>query len=339
MNNHLGSRVSKLPLGKVPLDVLEDILQYQGAESKDLVERPGVGVDFSAVKIGDGYLIISSDPVTGVIEDIGRYAVNVNANDVATSGTRPLFLQSILLLPNGTGKDLLKKIVEQIHGAAQNLGIAITGGHTEIIEGINRPIIMATCMATAKSFVSSRNAREGDVILMTKTAGIEGTSILSKMFSSRLSELEYGLLDNAKRNLDLLSVIPEAVTAFDTGLVNAMHDPTEGGLLGGLYEMAAASGLGFSIQGSNIPISPETKTVCSTLKVDPLKLISSGVLLISTSSDCKDQLLSAVEKKGTMITEIGRFTSDGCKVEFKDKCISIYTSPPDELWRMLSIVR
>ena len=337
MNKIKRSDNNVLPYGKISLDILKNnILPYNGNYSNDLIVGPNLGADFCAIKLSDEYLIISSDPITGVIDNIGDYAVNINANDIATSGTRPSFIQSVILLPSNSGLDDLSQIVQQIDSAAKTLGITITGGHTEISEGIVNPIVIISCFTTTKNFVTSAGAQTNDSILMTKTAGIEGTSILSSKYSKQLDNLPSDVISSAQNYLDDLSIVDEAEIAFNTRGVHSMHDPTEGGILGGLYEMAEASGLGFVVNASSIPISSETSSICKHLNVDPLKLIGSGSLLISSPQDCKNDVIDSVQQKGIKITEIGMFTGNTRQLNINGNSVLINSSPVDELWNISS---
>ena len=326
-----------LPYGKISLDILKkNILPYHGEYSDDLIVRPDVGADFCAIKLSNEYLIVSSDPITGIVDNIGNYAVNINANDIATSGNRPRFIQSIILLPSDSKLNDLSTIAQQIDLTAKKLGITITGGHTEISEGIVNPIVIISCFTLAKSFVTSAGAQVNDSILMTKTAGIEGTSILSSKYSKKLTKLPAKTISSAQNYLKNISIVNEAEIAFNTKGVTSMHDPTEGGILGGLYEMAEASGLGFTVDASSIPISIETNSICNHLNVDPLKLIGSGSLLISSPQNCKNDVIHSVQQAGIQITEIGMFTEDDCKLDINGNSILINSSPVDELWNLSS---
>ncbi|MEM0119968.1 MAG: AIR synthase-related protein [Thermoprotei archaeon] len=240
---------NSLGLGKLPSRVLERyVLSRLGARSDRVVLGPMVGVDFAAIRLGEGYLIVSSDPVTGALDHVGWIAVNVCANDVATSGNPPRFLQVVLLLPEGTTKRYLSEITREVDSASKKLGLTVVGGHTEVTRGLRHPIVCATCFTHAEKYVSANGARVGDKIILTKTAGLEGTAILG---GAQAGEL-----------LDNLSVVGEAVEAFRMGGVDAMHDCTEGGVLGALYEMAKASGVGFVVYEDKIPVHPLTRTLC-----------------------------------------------------------------------------
>ena len=171
-------KVSRLSLGKLPPQVMEKYLfGMTGARSAKIVVEPSLGLDFGVVKLGGGkgrYLIVSSDPITGVRERAGWYAVNVSANDVATSGRRPEFMQSVILLPEEATERDVGRLSSEMHRTAERLGIAIVGGHTELSPGLHRPIVVTTAFAVADSYVTAAGARSGDTLMMTKTAGGRG---------------------------------------------------------------------------------------------------------------------------------------------------------------------
>ncbi|MEM3403266.1 MAG: AIR synthase family protein [Nitrososphaeria archaeon] len=302
--------------------------------TQDLVQPAGVGVDFGVVKVSNKYLIVSADPITGVREDIGWYAVNVSANDVATSGTRPTFLINVILLSEKESNTSLSKITKDVDKACKSLNISVVGGHTEITKGLDQTILVVTSFAFTDKYVSSKNAQEGDVILMTKTVGLEGTSILVRDYGKYLKKLSTSEKRNALNMVERISVVNEAVLAFNTGYVHAMHDPTEGGIIGGLYEMSVASNLGFMVYESKIPIAQETIKVCKSLKVDPLKLISSGVLLMAVDPAGKDVVKEVLNKNNIVVSEIGFFKAGDRVLISKEKKTLVNSSPVDELWKL-----
>ena len=328
--------MTRLPMGKIPIDILNStVLRLTGAKSPDLVTPPRAGVDFAAVKVGRGYLIVSADPISGVTENIGRYAVKVSANDVATSGNRPQFAESVVLLPEGSTAEDLKTIAEQIDGAAKESGIAVLGGHTEVTPGLHRPIVVMTVFAFAESFVTSAGARPGDAILMTKTAGLEGTSELAR--EHRFDPpLQSAILRRARRLIDQLDVTEEAAAVFGTGKVHGMHDCTEGGVLGAVYEMSVASGLGFVLDEAAVPVAPETRAICDALSVDPLRLIGSGSLLIAAAEDSVGEVCDAL-RAVCSVTKVGEFRPRGRTLARREGAReAVKEAPEDELWRVLA---
>jgi len=323
------------PFGKVSEEVLRKyVLPNIGTPTPSLIQPAGVGVDFGVVKVSNKYLIVSADPITGVREDIGWYAVNVSANDVATSGTKPMFLVNVILLSEKESNASLSKITEDVDKACKNLDISVVGGHTEITKGIDQTILVVTSFAFTDKYVSSKNAQAGDVILMTKTVGLEGTSIMVRDYGKYLRNLSALEKRNALNMVEKISVVKEAVLAFNTGYVHAMHDPTEGGVLGGLYEMSVASNLGFFVDESKIPIASETKKICEALKIDPLKLISSGVLLMAVDPAGKDVVIDLLNKNNIVVSEIGYFRAGERVLISKGRKTLVNASPVDELWRL-----
>ncbi|RLF81318.1 hydrogenase, partial [Thermococci archaeon] len=232
--------------GKVPPEVLEKIVfDRLGVNDERVIIKSGVGIDAAAIDFGDSILVATSDPITGAEKHIGFYAVNVNANDVATFGAKPKWFLVTILLPKNADEELLEKIMEDMHRSAGRLGISIVGGHTEVTVGLNRPIVIGTMLGEVKKdqLVTSNGAKPGDVIILTKGTGIEGTSIIASENEEELKKV-FGkeLVENAKRFLQKISVVKEALIAAEIG-VHAMHDPTEGGIANGFHEMADAAGL------------------------------------------------------------------------------------------------
>jgi hydrogenase expression/formation protein HypE len=330
---------ARLSLGKLPPDVMErHLFGMTGATSGRVVVEPSLGLDFGVVRLGGerskgSYLIVSSDPITGVSERTGWYAVNVSANDVATSGNRPEFMQSVILLPEDASERDVKELAADMHRTAKGLEIAIVGGHTELTPGLHRPIVVTTAFAVADSYVTAAGSRAGDTLMMTKTAGVEGTAILGTdaRFNRRLDR---ETVAGASKYFERLSVVDEAVVAHRTGAVHAMHDCTEGGVLGALYEMATASGLGLEVAEADVPVSRETKKICSAVGVDPLKLISSGTLLIAVRRGNEGLVSDAVGSVGSRATPIGRFRKGKVLLTRRGRAEEVTGPPRDEIWRL-----
>jgi hydrogenase expression/formation protein HypE len=325
----------KLRPGKVPIDVLENtVLRLTGFEGAGVSTPAAAGLDFAAVKAGNGYIVISADPVTGVEEKIGVHAVNVSANDVATSGNRPRFAESVVLLPEGSRTGYLRAIAGQIHSTAKHLGISVVGGHTEVTPGLRNPIVTVTAFSFVRNYVSARDAEEGDVLMMTKTAGIEGTAAIAGAIRS-WSDVSARTIINARRFVERMSIVEEAVAGYETGAVHAMHDCTEGGLVGAVFEMALASELGVVLNEDAVPVAPETRELCEAASIDPLRLIGSGSLLLAVKKGEEDRVARAL-KKFCVVTSVGEFTG-GRRVVASDAGRErvVESAPEDELWRLL----
>jgi hydrogenase expression/formation protein HypE len=306
-----------------------------GSASSKLVTPPKAGLDFAAVKVGREFLVVSADPITGAAERVGEYAVNMSANDVATSGNRPQFAEVVALLPEGSTPESVKELASQIHSSAKGLGISILGGHTEVTPGLKRPIVAVTAFSLVKRYITSGDARAGDTIMMTKTAGLEGTAVLAA--DKRLIEggVSRSMLARAKGLLSKISIVGEAVKAYGSGHVRSMHDCTEGGVLGAVFEMSRASGVGFRIYESKVPVARETRWLCRRLSLDPLKLIGSGSLLLSVRPGKEGEVASAL-RAVCKVTSIGTFVrGERTLVKAGGKQLRITKAPEDELWRVL----
>ena len=304
----------RLPMGKIPPEVLKNaVYRYLGAENSDVILGPALGVDGAVVKVGDKVLISSMDPITGAEQRIGWLAVNVNANDVATFGVRPTFFSSCLLLPEKSSERTVEEICRQIDSAAKKLGIAVIGGHSEVTPELQRPIIVGCALAVTEpgKYVTSAGSKPGNKLILTKAAGLEGTAVLAnEKFEALKNKLDGSLLNSAMSFYDMISVVEDAVLAYSFGGVTAMHDPTEGGVAGGIHELADAAGLGVKIYKNKIHVRPETMEICRFFKIDPLQLISSGALLISANPESAEEIVSELSKHGVKAAVIGEFTSD-----------------------------
>jgi hydrogenase expression/formation protein HypE len=301
----------KLPPGKIPIDILKTVVfKNLGAERREVTVGPTAGVDGAVLDFGDKSLIVSMDPITGAVERIGWLAVNVNANDVATFGVEPAFLFSCIMLPEDADSKIVEAICSQMNAAAAELGVAIVGGHCESTPSLTNPIVVGCIMGITKKgcYITASGAKPGDKLILTKSAGIEGTAILASDREEELKKtLSVSTLRNAKNFYSQISVVKDALTAYKTGGVHAMHDPTEGGVAGGIHEMAEASRLGVKIFEKNIPVQPETAKICSYFKIDPLQLISSGALLISAEAKSAEKIIESLKQQQIDASVIGEF--------------------------------
>jgi hydrogenase expression/formation protein HypE len=301
---------STLGLGKLPPALLERLLRWRGAKDGRVLVGPGCGVDAAVVRIGPRGLVLKSDPVTFTTTHLGWYVVQVNANDVAVMGARPCWFQPTILLPPGTRPSLVMAIVRDIDRACRMLGIAVTGGHTEVTDGVTRAIVAGDMqgLLVGRRPITAAGARPGDIVLLTKTAGVEGTAILSHERGRELRRvLPAALLRRARgfRHRPGISVVTEAMTATRHG-ASAMHDPTEGGVRAALHELAHASGVRLRIELDRVEIRPETDRVCRHFAIDPLGLIGSGALLVAIASRLVAPLMRAWQRDGITGHVIGR---------------------------------
>jgi hydrogenase maturation factor len=274
-----------------------------------VIVGPRCGVDAAVVALGRHRLVLKSDPVTFTTGRIGWYVVQVNANDIAVMGGRPAWFQPTILLPPATRTSVVMAIARDIHDGCRRLGIAVTGGHTEVTDAVTRPVIAGDMhgLLVAGRVITAGGARPGDRVLLTKAAGIEGTAILAHERARELERVLPPRLIGAARRLRQqpgISVVPEAVIAARHG-ATAMHDPTEGGIRAALHEMAFASGMRFDVDLDRIPVLPPTVEICRRYGIDPLGLIGSGALLVTVRAHGTRSLLHAWARRGIVGQLIG----------------------------------
>jgi hydrogenase expression/formation protein HypE len=332
----------KLPPGKIPADILKEVVfKNLGAERKEVIIGPSTGIDGAVLDLGDKSLVVSMDPITGAVERIGWLAVNVNANDVATFGVEPAFLFSCMMLPENADRKLVETISTQMNAAAKDLGIAIVGGHCESTPGLTNPIVVGCILGLTEKgrYVTAGGAKPGDKLILTKSAGIEGTAILATDREQALKKaMSSTMLQAAKNFYSQISVVKDALTASKTGGVHAMHDPTEGGVAGGIHEMADASSVGVKVIEEAIAVQPETAQICSHFQIDPLQLIGSGALLISAEAESASQIVRNLSREGVQASVIGEFTENMARrvLMQKDGGVKVLPRPlSDHLWTAL----
>ncbi len=302
--------MTPLSLGKLPPKFLDQLLRYI-ADSTDprVYQGPGIGLDCAVLDFGNRFVVVKSDPITFATDSIGWYAVNVNANDIATTGARPRWFLATLLLPVSTEKKTVETIFGQIKTACQEVGASLIGGHTELTAGLDRPIIAGTMLGEIdrECLISPSGAKPGDHILLTKGIPIEATSILAREFPARLSSLPNSVVERAAEYLHNpgISIVPEAMAAAEVGGVTAMHDPTEGGLAAALWELAQASQVRLVIDVEAIPIPQESRMVCDALSINPLEAIASGALLLTVDPKSVSLVLKAIGDLDITVVDIG----------------------------------
>jgi hydrogenase maturation factor len=330
--------------GKIPSETLvRKVFRYRGTEDRSVILGPSIGEDAALVSFRGEVLVFTTDPVTGTASEIGALSVHINANDIACRGARPRWFLCDLLLPEKSTTHLIETIMRAVNAAARGLGVAVVGGHTEVTPGLNRPIIVGFMVGVVGrgKYVTSHGARPGHDIIMTKSAGIEGTALLAIDFARRL-RLDAELVARAKEMRHSISIVRDAMIAVEAGGVSAMHDPTEGGLLQGIWEIAEASNVGFRVYESRIPIRDETVRICASLGVNPLRLMSSGCLLIAADNRRSNRIIGRLKRSGIEAKAIGTFTTrnKGRKLIRKDKSTSVIkASERDELYRVIETQR
>jgi len=330
--------VALLP-GKLPPALLRPLLRFRGAPDRRVVLGPAFGLDAAVIDLGPRYLILKSDPVTFTVEEVGWYAVHVNANDVAVMGARPAWFQSTIIVPPRTPAGAVKRIFRDIDRSARGLGIAVTGGHTEISPAVRQPIVAGDMQGLVRrdGLVTAAGARAGDLVIMTKLAGIEGTSIIARRFAgeARRALGRRGQREAARFNhRPGISVVTEALLAARAG-ATAMHDPTEGGVAAALFELATASGRRLVANLDRVAVHPHTARLCARFGLRPLGLIASGALLLTIPERRAGALLGAFSRRRIRATVIGAVERGRGVAAYREgKRVRFEWSPRDELTRL-----
>jgi len=330
--------------GKASPDILERLVYGRlGLWDASVQVGPSYGEDAAIIRVAPGLVLaVHSDPITAASRHAGWLAVNVASNDVAVRGARPRWLLSTILLPED-GWELLDPITAEIDKAARELQVMVVGGHTEASPGLQSPIIVATAAGVARedSVVTTAGVRPGDSILMTKTAAVEGTAIMATDYEERL--LARGVPRNVIRSASefiwRVSVVREALALAEEGLAHAMHDPTEGGILGGVSEMAYASGVKVRLYEDRIPVAGETRILAEALGVDPLRLISSGSLLAAVPEGLVKRAIEVLRSLGVEASVIGEALGPALEpgvelVRHDGSVVEVPRHVPDEIYRL-----
>ena len=318
----------KFVLGKIKHELLGSLLEdfTSGLNDNRVIMGSKIGEDAAVIDMGDKYLVAKTEPITFATNEIGYYAVNINVNDVACTGAVPKWFQSTILLPEkDTDEELIRSIFKNIQETCKSMNISVIGGHTEVTAGLDRPIVVGSLLGEVEkeSLVSTSGAKPGDILILTKGIFIEGTSIIGREKEPYLIEKGYSS-DFVKRCKDYLydpgiSVLKEALLGSEHFKINAMHDPTEGGLLTGIAEMAIASGTGVEILEEEIKILPEPLELSKIFNLNPLNTISSGSLLIAMDKNESPEYVDLLKKNGITAAEIGYIKSKSKGLIIKDK--------------------
>lgn len=327
-----------LKTGKLDSKLLEEIV-FENIKFRrpEVLTRPGIGEDCAVVDFGSYECILSTDPITAAINDIGRLAMHVSCNDVASNGVEPLGIMLAVLLPEGTTEAEINEMMRQAGEVSEELGVEIIGGHTEITAAVNKPVIVSTAIGRGKKWASqnAENMRPGDLIYITKTAGLEGTGIIAWDKAEDLREfLSEEELDHAKSLISRVSVVKEGVLAGRVG-TNGMHDVTEGGILGAVWEMCQVAKTGAEVWLDKIPVEDVTRKICDEYDIDYLRLISSGSMMIMVAPPKKEEMEKIMAENQIQFTNIGiiRNRHEGICMMVEDEKIEIAPPASDEIYK------
>ena len=324
--------------GKVPESILKrSILRQIHTKREEVLGGAAVGEDCAAIQLAeDEVFVLSTDPITGTAEDIGSLAIQITLNDLASAGAEPIGVLLTVLLPEEITEPEIRQMVQQAEEACSKANVQIIGGHTEVTTAVNRTVITATGVGKVKkgNLISTSGARAGMDIVLTKWIGLEGTSIIAKEREQELlSRFSENFIFRAQKFDQMLSVIPEAAVAVRSG-VGAMHDVTEGGIFGALWELAESSGVGLEIELKKIPIKQETVEICEFFGINPYELISSGSMLMAALDG--NRLVMDLKKAGIEACVIGKATEGNDRVLWNEE-ERRFLEPPktDELYKVV----
>ena len=326
-----------MEIGKIPADVLEKIVLKPLTENKireDVVIRPATGEDCAAVDMENKLCVVSSDPITGADRDAGYLAVHINCNDIASAGAEPVGILLTVLLPPDADENLLMELSKGAKRAADELGIEILGGHTEVTAAVNKPVISGTAIGKAKkgAFVSTSGAKIGQDIIITKWAGLEGTAVIAADNEKYLREtLGDETVESAIELKKHISVVKEALIAASMG-ATCMHDATEGGVLGAIWEVCSCSGVGCEVEESLIPVRKETTAISAAAGIDPLRLISGGTLILTAFDG--DKLLNRLEEENISAKIIGKIKDGKAMIKRNGVYEQLEAPVSDELYKV-----
>lgn len=329
-----------MKIGKASELVLNRSVFKQIRHRRDeVIVRPRVGVDCSAIHVGeDEAIVISTNPVTCSIDELGKFAITLATNNVVCSGAEPIGVMTSILLPRKSGEQTIKRLVRDMEEQCEKWNLEIVGGHTEYSSAVNQPIITVTGIGKVKKgeMLVAKAIKPGHEIVMTKWAGLEGTSILACEKEEELKErYATSFIEDAKNLSCYASILPEASIAKRVGVI-AMHDVSEGGIYEALWEMTNAANVGFYVDLTQIPLKQETIEVCEFFDLNPYMLMSSGSLLIVTEEG--NRLVDELSQEGIKATVIGRITQGhGRMIANEDE--RKYVQPPrfDELYKVTEL--
>ncbi len=323
-----------LDIGKIPSEILKQIVYKRGGSKRsEVLLYPSIGEDTSVVDIGSELLVLSTDPITGATERSGWLACKVALNDLGAAGAEPLCIMVTLLLPESSTENDLTQIMDDIHSACLQENVAVAGGHTEVTPGLTAPIISITAVGKTRGrrVLSASGAKAGDDIVVTKWAGMEGTAILAKDFEKVLSgKIKEEFLAEAVGLLDHVSVTQDGYIALQNNATGC-HDATEGGVLGAIYEICEASNKGVLVDAQSIPVLECTREIASLTGIDPLRLVSSGCLVVTVENG--EKLCDVYRHFGINACVVGKITPHDRHIKKNGEICPLMPPRSDELWR------
>lgn len=327
-----------MEIGKLPNELLEKIVLNNIEKSRtDVLIHAGIGKDCAVVEFGDYGCVLSSDPITGAMSNLGSLAIHISCNDIAASGAEPIGVMLTMLMPPSVTEEEVEKIISDAGRTASELNVEIIGGHTEITDAVNKTVLITTVVGKQPKHevLSEKLVTPGDSVIITKYAGIEGTSIIANDLEAKLrGKVSEDLIQEGKELSKYLSVLKEGRLGNKFG-AKYMHDVTEGGLLGAIWETAVANGVGIKITEEKIPMKKSTVEISKVLNIDPLKLISSGSMIVVMEAEKAKIYIAELETQGIKGTIIGEITESKLIMESDGIETEIESPKSDEIYKVI----
>lgn len=327
-----------MKIGKLPEPVLiRSVLKQVKHRREEVLVGPAVGQDCAIVQVEpDEVLVMSTDPITGTVKDLGSHSIHITANDLAASGAEPIGVMLTVMLPDTVEEPEVKKMMQEAEATCKKLNMEVLGGHTEITNVVRQPLISVTGVGKIKKsrVITTLQVQPEQDIVVTKWIGLEATTILAKEREEELRKrFPAGIVDTAIGFDQFLSVVPESRIAMEHG-VTAMHDITEGGVFGALWEMASGAGVGLEVDLKKIPIRQETVEICQYFDLNPYQIMSSGSMMIA--ADDGHELVRKLEKDGIHASVVGRTNAGNDRILRNGEDVRYLDKPqPDELYKVL----
>lgn len=327
-----------MKIGKLPEPVLiRSVLKQVKHRREEVLVGPAVGQDCAVLQVAeDEVLVMSTDPITGTVKDLGSHSIHITANDLAASGAEPVGVMLTVMLPDTVEEPEVRKMMQDAEEVCRQLNIEVLGGHTEITNVVRQPLISVTGVGKIKrsQVITTLQIQPDQDVVVTKWIGLEATTILAKEREEELRKrFPAGIVDTAISFDQYLSVVPESKIAMGHG-VTAMHDITEGGVFGALWEMASGAGVGLEVDLKKIPIRQETVEICQYFDLNPYQIMSSGSMMIVT--DDGHELVRKLEAAGIHAAVVGRTNSSNDRILRNGEDVRYLDKPqPDELYKVL----
>lgn len=321
--------------GKLTNEMLKEIIIDRiKNSSKEILVGPEIGEDCSIIDFGEDVCVLTTDPVTAAADNMGHIGVHICCNDIASAGVKPLGVMVTILAPINSNLEEIRKVMTEVTSACKELKVDILGGHTEVTSSVNRMVLSITAIGKGKKdkVVKTGGAKIGDDIILTGYAGLEGTAILAKEHYSYLVEkLGVECVEAGIGMLKNISVVETGMIAAEFG-VNSMHDATEGGVLGGIWEVVEASNKGVYLYNKDIPIKEETIKISKCLGINPYRLISSGCMVITCKNG--EELCNILNQRGIKAKVVGRITDNSKIINISGKEYEIAPPESDEIYNI-----